>query len=342
MLRAIGASRRQLLRSVLFESVAIGVIASAVGLVAGVGMSFGLKGAARRRRPRDPRGRHGRVDRHHRPYRSWSVVSVTVTCLGRRRRPSRPAGSRPSPPCVTSSVDRSAVSSVRRAVVGLVSHRSRCRRLRRRRRRRRRRRPAAARSGRGHHDHGCVRARPGDRSPGRSSVIGWPVAKGGGTTGQLARENATRNPKRTAATASALMIGVALVGLHHDPGLVDQGLGGRRRRQVAPGRLRRRVRLLRRRWLRPRRWPRLEAARRGRRPSSPLRTAAGPDRSTARPRCLAPTPHGSTSVFDLDVIAGSIADVGHRRGRGHGGTDGRRATTSPSGRPSRSRSPGPA
>ena len=29
--------------------------------------------------------------------------------------------------------------------------------------------------------------------------------------GTLARENATRNPRRTAATASALMIGVALV-----------------------------------------------------------------------------------------------------------------------------------
>ena len=31
-------------------------------------------------------------------------------------------------------------------------------------------------------------------------------------TGTLARENAIRNPRRTAATASALMIGVALVG----------------------------------------------------------------------------------------------------------------------------------
>lgn len=37
MLRAIGASRRQVVASVVFESVAVGVIASAVGLVAGVG-----------------------------------------------------------------------------------------------------------------------------------------------------------------------------------------------------------------------------------------------------------------------------------------------------------------
>jgi putative ABC transport system permease protein len=45
-----------------------------------------------------------------------------------------------------------------------------------------------------------------------SSVIGWPVSKVRGLTGGLARENAMRNPKRTAASASALMIGVGLVG----------------------------------------------------------------------------------------------------------------------------------
>ena len=39
-----------------------------------------------------------------------------------------------------------------------------------------------------------------------------PAARLKGMTGTLARENATRNPKRTSATAAALMIGVALVG----------------------------------------------------------------------------------------------------------------------------------
>jgi putative ABC transport system permease protein len=43
-------------------------------------------------------------------------------------------------------------------------------------------------------------------------VLGWPVARLK-MTGRLARENTLRNPKRTAATASALMIGVGLVGL---------------------------------------------------------------------------------------------------------------------------------
>jgi putative ABC transport system permease protein len=42
-------------------------------------------------------------------------------------------------------------------------------------------------------------------------VLGWPIAKIWGTPGKLARENAGRAPRRTAASASALMIGVALV-----------------------------------------------------------------------------------------------------------------------------------
>jgi putative ABC transport system permease protein len=45
-----------------------------------------------------------------------------------------------------------------------------------------------------------------------SEWIGWPAARLRGITGELARDNATRNPKRTSATAAALMIGVALVG----------------------------------------------------------------------------------------------------------------------------------
>jgi putative ABC transport system permease protein len=44
-----------------------------------------------------------------------------------------------------------------------------------------------------------------------SRFIGWPLPRLRGMTGEVARENAMRNPKRTAATASALMIGVGLV-----------------------------------------------------------------------------------------------------------------------------------
>ncbi|MGH9280051.1 MAG: ABC transporter permease, partial [Acidimicrobiales bacterium] len=45
-----------------------------------------------------------------------------------------------------------------------------------------------------------------------SRFLGAPLPKLKGATGTLARENAMRNPRRTAASASALMIGVGLVG----------------------------------------------------------------------------------------------------------------------------------
>jgi putative ABC transport system permease protein len=44
-------------------------------------------------------------------------------------------------------------------------------------------------------------------------VLGWPAARFGGAAGQLAEGNSARNPARTASTASALMIGLALVTL---------------------------------------------------------------------------------------------------------------------------------
>jgi putative ABC transport system permease protein len=44
-------------------------------------------------------------------------------------------------------------------------------------------------------------------------ALGWPAAAVGGTEGALARDNARRNPQRTASTAAALMIGLALVTL---------------------------------------------------------------------------------------------------------------------------------
>ena len=54
---------------------------------------------------------------------------------------------------------------------------------------------------------GPVIARPVGRA------LGAPLPRWRGTAGLLARENAVRNPRRTASTAAALMIGVALVGL---------------------------------------------------------------------------------------------------------------------------------
>ena len=44
-----------------------------------------------------------------------------------------------------------------------------------------------------------------------AALVGWPATRIGGVAGKLARGNAVRNPGRTAATAAALMIGIALV-----------------------------------------------------------------------------------------------------------------------------------
>jgi putative ABC transport system permease protein len=44
-----------------------------------------------------------------------------------------------------------------------------------------------------------------------TSVVGWPARRAGGVAGDLAGANAVRNPRRTASTAAALMIGLTLV-----------------------------------------------------------------------------------------------------------------------------------
>src|SRR5215218_4077751 len=44
-----------------------------------------------------------------------------------------------------------------------------------------------------------------------ATLVGWPARRIGGAAGKLAQSNAKRNPGRTAATAAALMIGIALV-----------------------------------------------------------------------------------------------------------------------------------
>ena len=54
-----------------------------------------------------------------------------------------------------------------------------------------------------------------------ATALGWPAAKLGGVSGELARGNAKRNPQWTASTAAALMIGLALVTL---VALLGQGI----------------------------------------------------------------------------------------------------------------------
>ncbi len=49
--------------------------------------------------------------------------------------------------------------------------------------------------------------------PPMTRALGWPATRIGGAAGRLARDNARRNPQRTSSTAAALMIGLALVTL---------------------------------------------------------------------------------------------------------------------------------
>jgi len=60
--------------------------------------------------------------------------------------------------------------------------------------------------------------------PPLTRVLGWPATRFGGAAGKLAQGNATRNPSRTASTASALMIGLTLVTL---VGVLAAGLRSR-------------------------------------------------------------------------------------------------------------------
>ena len=208
MLRAIGAKRRQVLRSVLLESVFVGLFASAAGLVAGIGMSYVLRGMLNAMGIEIP---GGSIVVESGTITTAFVVGVTVTVLssfGPALKASRIA---PIAALRDVAIDTTG-SSVKRTATGLVLGGV-----------------GAIAFGAGMVSSvtadalqllgigtvliivgvlvlGPVLARP------VTHVLGAFLPRLSGTTGRLARENAKRNPRRTAATASALMIGVALVG----------------------------------------------------------------------------------------------------------------------------------
>jgi putative ABC transport system permease protein len=207
LLRAIGASRRQVLAAVLLEALGIGLVASALGLVAGIPLAAGLKallGAFG-----FPIPASGVVLATSSAVIAFSAgVIVTVVAAVS---PSRKAAKVPP------------VAAMRDVAVGSTGYGSRQRIF-----------VGAAILGLGaaallyglFGDPGNALAIVGlgvllvffgVSVLGRtvalplSRVIGLPLPRLRGISGHLARENAMRNPKRTAATASALMIGVGLV-----------------------------------------------------------------------------------------------------------------------------------
>ena len=211
MLRALGASRRQVLATVTGEALAMGIAASLLGLVAGLGVAKAINAlfkavgadiptgglalsprtivvALRRRRRRDPAV--GPVP----ALRATRVPPVAALQRGRAApavasRSSEHTGGDRSAPCWAPRCSRPAWSSAAATTT------------------------AAARDGRrrGAAVRGRWRCWPGTSCGRWPRLIGRPLQALAPTSGRLARENAARNPQRTAATAAALMIGLALV-----------------------------------------------------------------------------------------------------------------------------------
>ncbi|MGW7421508.1 ABC transporter permease [Streptomyces sp. NPDC054813] len=206
LLRALGASRRQVTAATLTEASAVAVVASAAGLAGGIGIAAGLQALFPAIGFPFPDG-----DLVIKALSMAFPLAVgVVVCLGSALLPAVRAGrTAPLAALRETAVDSSGTSGLR-AVVGaglgalavalaltgvLVS-------------------PSLWLAGLGallalvsFVILGPVAATTAVR------LLGGPLGRLRGVTGALARRNALRSPKRTAATASALMIGVAVVSL---------------------------------------------------------------------------------------------------------------------------------
>jgi putative ABC transport system permease protein len=208
LLRLVGADPRQLRRSVLGEALVIGVLASAIGIGAGVLVSWGLQGlfsAIGASLPDIPVVISGRTVL---VAVLVGVGATLVSAIGPARKASRVA------PIVALRDGAAAGSSsgpVRLTVGGLLLA------------------AGVALVGLGLFSAngaapvslllaggaagvfvGITLLSPLLAVP-LTRALGWPLDRSAGVSGRLARQNAGRNPHRTATTAAALMIGLAAV-----------------------------------------------------------------------------------------------------------------------------------
>jgi putative ABC transport system permease protein len=198
LLRAIGASRRQVRRAVLIEAVAVGVVGSAAGFVLGLGLASVF---VRLLNLPDPS-----LVLMPASVITAVVVGVVVT-VASAMIPARRASKVPPLAAMRDvAVDTAGRSLVRTVagvavaalgvtfvVLGVTSDELT---------------PTGAGLGLtflGLLLLGPTLARPVGR------IVGAPLARLRGTPGLLARNNAVRNPRRSASTAQALMIGVGIV-----------------------------------------------------------------------------------------------------------------------------------
>ena len=205
LMRAIGASRRQVLGSILIEAVVVGAIASVVGLVAGIGVAVGLKALLAGFGIDIPAGGIVLLPRTIIVALAAGLLVSVASAVIPARRASKVPPIAAMRDLALDTTGRSklrviagiAVTAVGAAAIaaGLVGD------------------AAVSSVGLGAMlvFVGVAVLGPVIASP-VARVIGVPLPRLKGVAGTLARENAMRNPKRTSATAAALMIGVGLVG----------------------------------------------------------------------------------------------------------------------------------
>ncbi|AIA04029.1 ABC transporter permease [Streptomyces noursei] len=218
LMRAVGASRRQVTRSVLTEAFVVGAVAAVVGLAAGVGIGAGLRALVNATGATVP---DGPLVVSPSTIVIALVVGIVVTVLAAWL-PGRRAAKIP-PVAAMNSVHATATTKslvVRNTIGALFAGTG----------------TAAVLVATGMSDGkttmgagaallliGVFVLTPLLSRP--LIALASPVLRLFGISGVLARQNAVRNPRRTAATASALMIGLTLItGLTVIAGSVQQGI----------------------------------------------------------------------------------------------------------------------
>jgi putative ABC transport system permease protein len=206
LLRAVGASRAQVIRSVLAEGIAVGVVGSVAGLGAGIGIAIGIKSLFRAAGIDIP---STGVVVQARTVIVALALGIIVTAIAALFPAIR--ASRVPPVAAMSETFTLPTRSLRvRGAIGLLFFLAGMGVLLK---------GTSGRGGKASEVVGIgallvlisvvilapVVARP------VVGVLAAPVRRLFGAIGILSSENASRNPRRTAATASALMIGLALI-----------------------------------------------------------------------------------------------------------------------------------
>ncbi|MGC4933321.1 ABC transporter permease [Gordonia sp. DT30] len=207
LLRAIGASRRQVSRSVLFEAFVVGIIGGVIGLGVGVGLAAGLKAAIGSSSGLPD----GSLQVGLPAILAALLVGVVVTMISAGV-PAARASRVPPVEAMRAGVTEGAAPLRNRTFVGIVflliaigtiAWGAMGEGLLR---------AVVVGVGAGAAIVASVLAGPALSRPivgGVGRVLGAPF----GTVGRLARTNAVRNPRRTAATAFALTLGLMLVAI---------------------------------------------------------------------------------------------------------------------------------